>query len=546
MGDLPKPSEAEASGPARVRWWRSSGFNLTLASLGVLLVFAVALAFNSSRLIRVALDHDMGKQTSQMSRLINLTIAPYAAEGQLDLLQDYVRELLSEDRSDTGLLYLVVIDSHNKRLVSAGTVVPGALPPPSRDIADAMREGVMHVRQPVLLSSNDVGSLQYGLGIGGFKQLLNGLFRDGLVILTLSFLLAAVFFGLTGYRLSRRLSRLVTAAQAIAGGNYGKRVFVGGKDEHAELAIAFNTMAQAIDERIEALERSQREVSELNEHLEQRVAERTHELAERNAQLSETIETLNHTRQRLVRTEKLAGLGKVVVGVAHELNTPIGNAKIIASALEGRTDQMRSALAQGMKRSELSSYLEGTEESARLLVANLDRAAELVVRFRESAADRREAERREFDAVEALQDVAVLARIRAERSDIETEVVAEGAIMVDSYPAMWERMLLNCLANCYQHAFANRTGGKIRISADADKQRITIRIQDNGVGISPEHLERIFDPFFTTALGQGGSGLGLHSVYNIVTGVLDGEVAVSSEAGSGTVLTIEIPRRTPD
>ncbi|MCX9155860.1 ATP-binding protein [Niveibacterium sp. 24ML] len=546
MGVLPKPSEADASGPARVRWWRSSGFKLTLASLGVLLVFAVALAFNSSRLIRAALDHDMGKQTSQMSRLINLTIAPYAAEGQLDLLQDYVRELLSEGKSDTGLVYLVVIDSHNKQLVSAGSLARGALPPPSRDIADAMREGVMHVRQPVLLSSNDVGSLQYGLGIGGFKQLLNGLLRDGLLILTLSFLFAAVFFGLTGYRLSRRLSRLVTAAQAISGGNYSKRVVVGGHDEYAELALAFNTMALAIDERIEALERSQREVSELNEHLEQRVTERTHELAERNTQLSETIETLNHTRQRLVRTEKLAGLGKVVVGVAHELNTPIGNAKVIASALEGRTDQMRNALALGLKRSELSSYLEGTEESARLLVANLDRAAELVVRFRESAADRREAERRSFDAVEALKDVAVLARIRAERSDIETEVIADGTIMVDSYPAMWERMLLNCLANCYQHAFAGHSGGKIRISADADKQRITIRIQDNGCGISPEHLERIFDPFFTTALGQGGSGLGLHSVYNIVTGVLDGEVAVSSEVGTGTLLTIEIPRRTPD
>lgn len=541
--DITKPVPADLS---QVRWWRSSGIRLTLASLAILLAFALALGFNSSRLIRAALDRDLRQQTAQMSRLINLTIAPYAGEGRLELLQDYLRELLAESDSESGLSYLVVIGPKGEAIVTAGRVPSGALPATTDDIAHAVQQGVMHVRQPILLAANEVGTLQYGLGVGGFKQLVNGLLRDGLLILTFSFILAAAFFGLTGFRLSRRLGRLVRAAQAIAGGDYSRHVNEHGRDEYAQLAASFNTMAGAIDERIDALERSQREVRELNETLEQRVARRTLELAERNTELSETIETLNHTRQRLVRTEKLAGLGKVVVGVAHELNTPIGNAKVLASALEDRTGQMRTALEGGIRRSELAEYLEATEESARQLVGNLERAAALVVRFRDTAADRREGERRRFDVVELLQDCAVLARIRAERQDVQTEVKAAGPIEVDSYPALWERMLLNCLANCYQHAFASRDGGKIVITADADASRMTIRIRDDGVGISAENLERIFDPFFTTALGQGGSGLGLHAVYNIVTGVLDGDVAVISEPGHGTTLTIELPRTTPE
>ncbi len=541
--DITKPVPADLS---QVRWWRSSGIRLTLASLAILLAFALALGFNSSRLIRAALDRDLRQQTAQMSRLINLTIAPYAGEGRLELLQDYLRELLAESDSESGLSYLVVIGPKGEAIVTAGRVPSGALPATTDDIAHAVQQGVMHVRQPILLAANEVGTLQYGLSVGGFKQLVNGLLRDGLLILTFSFILAAAFFGLTGFRLSRRLGRLVRAAQAIAGGDYSRHVNEHGRDEYAQLAASFNTMAGAIDERIDALERSQREVRELNETLEQRVARRTLELAERNTELSETIETLNHTRQRLVRTEKLAGLGKVVVGVAHELNTPIGNAKVLASALEDRTGQMRTALEGGIRRSELAEYLEATEESARQLVGNLERAAALVVRFRDTAADRREGERRRFDVVELLQDCAVLARIRAERQDVQTEVKAAGPIEVDSYPALWERMLLNCLANCYQHAFASRDGGNIVITADADASRMTIRIRDDGVGISGDNLERIFDPFFTTALGQGGSGLGLHAVYNIVTGVLDGDVAVISEPGHGTTLTIELPRTTPE
>lgn len=546
MGDSPD-TDSPATAPERkgVRWWRSSGARLTLASLAILVAFALALAFNSSRLIRTALDRDLRQQTEQMSRLINLTIAPYAGEGRLDLLQDYLRELLADTNEGAGITYLVVNGPKGDRIVSAGQAPAAPLPEATRDVPQAMQLGVMHVRQSVLLPANEIGTLQYGLSLGGYKRLVNGLLRDGLLILSLSFVLAAAFFWLAGFRLSRRLARLVGAAQGIADGHYTRRVTIEGEDEYTELASAFNTMAGAIDERINALERSQKEVRELNETLEQRVARRTVELAERNTQLSETIETLNHTRQRLIRTEKLAGLGNVVVGVAHELNTPIGNAKVIASALEGRTEQMRDALASGMKRSELAEYLETADQSARQLVANLERAATLVTRFRETAADRQGAERRRFDAVELLHDTAVLARIRAERNDIHTEVLASGPIDVESYPALWERMLLNCLANCYQHAFCGGRGGAIRITIDSNDTRLTIRIRDDGAGISGEHLERVFDPFFTTALGQGGSGLGLHTVYNIVTGVLDGDIAIASAAGQGTTLTIELPRITP-
>ncbi|GAA5179008.1 hypothetical protein GCM10025771_19780 [Niveibacterium umoris] len=519
---------------------------LTLACLGILLAFATALAVNSTRLIQAALDRDLRQQTAQMSRLINLTIAPYAGEGRLDLLQDYLRELLAEGDEGAGLTYLVVLGPSGDRIIGAGNTPPGALPEASGDVRRAVKLGILHVRQPLLLPANEIGTLQYGLSLGGFRRLVNGLLHDGALILAISFLLASVFFWLTGFRLSRRLGSLVRAAQGIADGHFERRVGVRGHDEYAELAAAFNTMATAVGDRITALEASQREVRELNETLEQRVERRTQELAERNSLLQETVETLNHTRQRLIRTEKLAGLGKVVVGVAHELNTPIGNATVIASALEDRTVRLRSGLEHGIKRSQLAEYLDTAAQSARQLVGNLERAANLVVRFRDTAADRQQAERRSFDAEDLLRDVAVLARIRAERNDVHTEVRAAGPIIVDSYPALWEKMLLHCLANCYQHAFAQDRPGTIQINADADALRLTIQIRDDGVGISEENLERVFDPFFTTALGQGGSGLGLHAVYNIVTGALGGDIALASDPGKGTCITIELPRVTPE
>lgn len=293
--------------------------------------------------------------------------------------------------------------------------------------------------------------------------------------------------------------------------------------------------------------RAQQEVLELNTQLEARVLERTQALQNANLALSRTLQTLNQTKDHLVHSEKLAGLGALVAGVAHELNTPIGNGLTVASTLEHKTRDFAAAMALAPKRSTLEQFVTDTQFAADILLRNLTRAAAMVASFKQVAVDQTSSQRREFALQEVVGEIVITLNPAIRKSGCLVRPRIDAALTLDSYPGPLGQVLTNLLNNAMLHAFApGHTDGTIDIEAEAlDAHTAQLRVRDNGVGIEAIYLKRIFDPFFTTRLGTGGSGLGLHIVHNIVTGLLGGTVEVHSTPGQGTQFTLRLPRQAP-
>jgi len=266
---------------------------------------------------------------------------------------------------------------------------------------------------------------------------------------------------------------------------------------------------------------------------------------------------LRDAQESLVRAEKLASLGGLVAGIAHEVNTPIGVALTAASLLTDRAATLsRSIAAGGVSRSDVERCVATAAEMADLLVANLSRAAELIERFLEVAADRTAGGRRVFLLRPLIEEVIAALRPRLEPAHHGVAIDCPEELWIEGYPGALAQVLTNFVTNSLMHAFDPGQVGTMSIVArrraptagdpvpDADE--VVITFSDDGKGVPREHLAKIFDPFFTTKRGAGGTGLGLNVVHTIVTATLKGRIAVTSAPGRGTSFEICLPRALPD
>jgi PAS domain S-box-containing protein len=256
---------------------------------------------------------------------------------------------------------------------------------------------------------------------------------------------------------------------------------------------------------------------------------------------------LRETQDALIEVEKLAALGRLVAGVAHEINGPVGISLTVASALQRKTEMFAAEAARGhLRRSSLDGFIELVKAASVQLVANLGRAAELVQSFKQAAADQQHFNRRSFDPGELTEQV--LSRLQRELRDrgIAIRIQCEPDLSMDSYPAALGQVLANLAFNSMIHAFpAGRTGNiDIKLSA-AGHSHVELVFADDGDGMPPQIRRQAFDPFFTTRRHQGATGLGLHIVYNIVAERLGGRLQLESTAGAGTTIRITLPRIAP-
>ncbi len=290
-----------------------------------------------------------------------------------------------------------------------------------------------------------------------------------------------------------------------------------------------------------AIERTRREheLAQHRHHLEDLVAART-------AELSTALDTLSLTQQELARRDKLAALGTLVAGVAHELNTPIGNSLVVATTMAEHANALEANMADGLRRSNLEGYLERAHEANDILVRNLHRAAALVASFKQLAVDHAASQRRIFSLSDLLAELALALRINIGQRPIDIALEVDPGLSMDSYPGPLSQVLGSLFDNCLIHAFEGKQAGTIGIGASARGDGlVAISVADNGAGIAPELTARVYDPFFTTRLGSGGSGLGLHVTHNIVTGVLGGRIELHSEVGAGSTFTLALPTVAP-
>ncbi|WMW82032.1 PAS domain-containing sensor histidine kinase [Undibacterium cyanobacteriorum] len=349
--------------------------------------------------------------------------------------------------------------------------------------------------------------------------------------------------GLFVYEEERRLVAKFTMRSGVVGYPVTLALYKGEK-RHFLISTAAFELAEGWRFVALFLDQTDRLSAEKAQHiltveLEQRVAKRT-------AELSEALQNLKQTQTDLVQAEKLASLGSLVAGIAHELNTPVGNALMISSTLLDQERQFEASLVAGLSRKALNQFLFNIRDSGDILDRNLRRTADLINSFKQIAVDQTSEQRRAFDLHEIAHEVFVtLSPTLRKTKHVLRNEIPEG-IVLNSFPGPLEQVLMNMVNNSLRHAFAEEDFGVMRMRAELfGNKEVRIYFGDNGKGIAKEHLPRIFDPFFTTKLGQGGSGLGLSIAYNIVTGMLGGRLDVHSELDHGTEFMIEIPLTAP-
>ena len=352
---------------------------------------------------------------------------------------------------------------------------------------------------------------------------------------------------LWGKYLAKRQIGALMIARVMAGGEAWGMLFIEHGDKRGwkpEEQQFMGSMADYVSLAIEDSHRRKAEATarEANLRLEERVEERTLELQQANEELHKTINLLGQTQSQLVQSEKMAALGDMVAGIAHEINTPVGVALTAASHLEQKARQLAEALQEGaLKKSTLDGFVDTSSESTMILLNNLTRASELVQSFKRVAVDQSSEARRPFNVKDYVGEILLSLRPRLKRLTHQIEVTAPDDLTMNSYPGAFSQVVTNLVVNAIVHAFDENETGTIRMHFESVDNQAVFTFTDNGKGISPEHLPKIFDPFFTTKRGHGGSGLGLHLVFNIVTQSLGGTIQCDSQEGKGTRFMLHLP-----
>ena len=304
-------------------------------------------------------------------------------------------------------------------------------------------------------------------------------------------------------------------------------------DELSQVVDAMNGMRESMLHDMSKREDAERSLAKLNAELEQRVADRTRELEQRNKELHDALQSLQTTQQQLVESKKLAALGGLVAGVAHEINTPIGIGFTAASFL---SDQ-----AQLHQQQHPDDPLAATAaESSQLICQNLERAAQLIRAFKQVSVDQSSEQRRSFDLIEYLDEVLLSLKPRLKKCQPVIRINGPQELQLDSFPGSYYQIFTNLILNSLLHGFENQRGGEISIDISQQDQQLIIDYRDNGCGVPDGWHEKLFEPFMTTKRNQGCSGLGMHIAFNLVSQMLQGHIN-SLPADKGAHFRLQLP-----
>ncbi|WP_166654233.1 two-component regulator propeller domain-containing protein [Tahibacter aquaticus] len=294
-----------------------------------------------------------------------------------------------------------------------------------------------------------------------------------------------------------------------------------------------------ITQDINALKRAEEALRSLNEELELRVERRTADLRAANVELRHTLDRLTLAQRQLLESEKLASLGGLVAGIAHEINTPLGVSVTAASHLVEEARRLARLLQENrLSKQELDRFQRSARESAEMILRNLQRADRLVKSFKQVAVDQSTEDRRVVELGHCIEEILTTLGPTLKKTPHSVELDCAQPVVCETAPGALYQIVTNLVMNSLMHGFADGRAGIIRLSIARRQQDIEVLYRDNGCGMDEMTRVRIFDPFFTTRRGQGGSGLGMHIVYNLVTQSLGGSIRVDSSAGQGIEVAI--------
>ena len=260
-----------------------------------------------------------------------------------------------------------------------------------------------------------------------------------------------------------------------------------------------------------------------------------------NKELNISLEILEQAQDQLVQSEKMAALGELVAGVAHEINTPIGVGVTAASFLNTKTSEFQKIYSSGeLKKSELENYFKTVKEISNSISINMERAAALIASFKQVAVDQSTENRRRFNLNEYISEILLSLRPRYKKTSHTIKINCDKNLELNSFPGAFSQILNNMIMNSLIHGFKDMENGIMQIDITREKDFILFIFQDNGNGMIEEQKEKIFDPFYTTMRGQGGTGLGMSIVFNLVTQTLKGSIECDSSPGSGVKFTMKL------
>jgi len=346
------------------------------------------------------------------------------------------------------------------------------------------------------------------------NEVRNFIITLALVILILSLVYSFIFFK----NLLTPIMALSELALKVSKGDYSTRYTV--KHENDEVGVLvdkFNEMVNTIEYR-------------------------TQELEDSNDELEQVITNLKMTQNELVEAEKMASLGGLVAGVAHEINTPVGIGLTgITHFLYLTENIIKDYESKNMTQEEFENYLNTSKELATMINLNLGRTAHLVRSFKQIAVDQTSEEKRKFNLKEYIDEVLFSISNVVKKTNLDIEVNCEDDITINSYPGAFSQIISNLILNSIRHGYQTKEEGNIFIEISTNTHTLELKYKDDGKGISQENLPKIFEPFFTTNREKGGTGLGLNVVYNIVTNNLNGTIDCKSKLGEGVLFTMRFP-----
>jgi len=294
---------------------------------------------------------------------------------------------------------------------------------------------------------------------------------------------------------------------------------------------------------ITEIQNAQKKLESTNVNLEKRVEERTENLQKTNEKLSLAFESLKSAQGKLIHSEKMAALGSLVAGISHEVNTPLGISVTSATNIEEKVSLLENEFNSGtLTKTDFESFMSQTRKGLDILISNLKRASDLIKSFKQVAVDQSSDDLRDINLREYLDSIILSLNPKFKNRNVDVNNNVPEDVFVYTNPGALYQIISNLIVNSLIHAFdEDSDNSAIDIDASLKKNNLNIIYHDNGHGISKEVMNRIFEPFYTTKRGQGGSGLGMNVVYNLVTSSLHGQINVESTPGDGLSINMVIP-----
>jgi len=400
------------------------------------------------------------------------------------------------------------------------------------------------VRQKIEVNGISYGTLYLEKSTGVLSDFLKGSMLN-IAIFTLLLMFGMVFFVLkTSQKLIDPILNLSSSLVDLSKStDYSVRLKHSGRNEIGKLYGAFNHLFESIElhqkSRDEALERA----TNYQQHLENLTNELEHRVESRTLELQTSLNTLKSAQGQLVESEKMAALGSLVSGVAHEVNTPLGNAITGSSIVKSECKELLKMMGEGtLKKSILEEKLEHLEETSNLLMKSVNTAANLVRSFKQISVDQSIETKRLFNLHEYVKEVLLTFRNKLKQIPVESEILGDPELSIKSYPGSFAQLLNNFIQNSIIHGFEDKkSGAKITINMYIDNDILYFTYEDNGCGIDDSIKDKAFDPFVTTKRNAGGTGLGLNIVYNIVSQKLEGTLELESIKDEGVKFILKIP-----